>query len=443
MKKLLGFILIIVSITLQSQSSFYSGFKKGFCEGYKDKCGAYSSCPSAPSAPSPTAYQSLDSYTDGYNTGFKKGMNRGQRDCADKGSDGAYANPKGPDSNPQSSTRTSSYNNSNNNTELVTGAVILGGAVIYGIASAIIETRKENKPYRLWQKGMKEEIKYEKFDLSGSPMALVYFSQSISENPKWDGVVYLSRSANYFTTGKYEKALIDINKAHELSSSVLLDLDLFYADIYRLRGQIKFELKDYEGSVQDYKESLKNKANQETQELLNKANLTLSKKNQINITDDFSKQATEKKLEEKLASSENDISSFIPFSKNLSCWKISVTADKKFLILLFHNESYSQLASVYNFGNWEKLKGPFQINKKGAAIYTNNSCDEIYFMSMKKGVILNVNNLTVQNSNLSWTEVSELRSEQQLPTRSNFQKILIDNTLISVEDSYIKITPNQ
>ena len=84
----------------------------------------------------------------------------------------------------------------------------------------------------------------------------------------------------------------------------------------------------------------------------------------------------------------------------------------------------------------------FQINKKGAAIYTNNSCDEIYFMSMKKGVILNVNNLTVQNSNLSWTELSELRPEQSR-IGSNYEEILIDETLISVEDSYIKITPNQ
>lgn len=101
---------------------------------------------------------SSDSYTDGYNTGFKQGMNRGQRDCADKGSDGAYANPNSPVNNSNSGVISSDNNQPIiNNLDLV--VVGVAGGII--LADIIINSIKENKARKLEREALKlEEIEY-------------------------------------------------------------------------------------------------------------------------------------------------------------------------------------------------------------------------------------------------------------------------------------------
>ena len=198
MKKVLGFFLLIVSITLQSQSSFNSGFKKGFCEGYKDKCGAYSSCPNAPNAPSPSGYQSSDSYTDGYNTGFKKGMNKGQRDKSNL-SNGAYANPKGPDSNPIALPNSSSYTNSNNNPIISSEALITFG-LVGGVLLAELLFSKENRTKRQNKK---------------DAATINYLTEAInldSTNPE----LYYYRGLFKIQVGLLADYLLDFQKACEL-----------------------------------------------------------------------------------------------------------------------------------------------------------------------------------------------------------------------------------
>ena len=210
MKKILGFLLLFATITLQSQSSFDSGFKKGFCEGYKDKSGAYSVCPVAPVAPSPSGYQSSDSYTDGYNAGFKKGMNRGQRDCVDKGSNnnesdksslsnGTYANPKGPDYNPIALPNSSSYTNSNNNPIISSEALITFG-LVGGVLLAELLFSKENRTKRQNKK---------------DAATINYLTEAInldSTNPE----LYYYRGLFKIQVGLLADYLLDFQKACEL-----------------------------------------------------------------------------------------------------------------------------------------------------------------------------------------------------------------------------------
>ena len=99
MKEVFFLLVLFATLTLSSQSSFDSGFKKGFCAGYKDgdACGNLALCPLVPLTPLPTVSQSIDSYTDGYNTGFKVGLRKGKSDCNSKTSSnksGSYASPK-------------------------------------------------------------------------------------------------------------------------------------------------------------------------------------------------------------------------------------------------------------------------------------------------------------------------------------------------------------
>ena len=591
MKKLLGLFLLLNSITLQSQSSFDSGFKKGFCEGYKDKCGAYSSCPSAPSAPSPSAYQSSDSYTDGYNTGFKQGMNR---DCRNKGSNGAYANPKyispiDPSTNDAIIKHRESYKKQeqirkNNNTEAIS-------TVATGLITALLTTDfKGNNATKLWQWGSEQsdpeiaigfytesiskyprydgaiyfsrginyietgeyeaalsdlniayelssskfidldifyadicfakgETKFELGDYDGAildyneslkfkplqhfekirnrkakaeiainlglnkalelwnngkkssslDLALYYFSESISMYPKFDGAIYFSRAVTYFEKKLYNKALSDLNIAYKLSSSILKDPDLFYADICFKRGETKFELGDYDGAILDYNESLK--FNPKHQELiLNKTNLILAQKELIYNPNIAKKETKEKQTSEKVVTKEqsiskdnfdnqhievkeksiSDLNEISIFESNAigGFFPIFVTTDKRFLISSFTDEKGEEYINIYNFKNYEKLIGPHKV--EGAlSVYSENNSQKIYIMNEKKGLILNVDNLTFEDCKMSWEAQGELMIAGKKAYMSEMQwdkmepKLIMTDFTITGKGSYIKITPNQ
>ena len=444
MKKILGFFLLIVSITLQSQSSFDSGFKKGFCEGYKDKCGAYSVCPVAPVAPSPSGYQSSDSYTDGYNTGFKKGMNRGQRDCADKGSDGAYANPKGPDSNPQGSTRTSSYTNSNNNTiisseELITLGVV-GGVLL---ADIIISSVKEKKARKL------EEIEYSKNEIKEATKRIEYdpnneinyFNRAIHKEKlgiysfnDYDKACNLGheKSCSNRNIGEFiVKILSDsinegetnaecVDRHSFVISNKFIEIDPNNSYPYWLRAEAK-EKKGYPSFLNDY---------------LKACNLG-------------EKEACKALKKREYIKNHNIIDSVKIFenNENLVCWDIIITPDKKFLIFLCLDLSDNNFfASIYNYGNWTKLKGPFQINKETIQVYTENSSEKIYFVGWKKANVLDVNKLTLQDTELSFKEQGALLKAEGKNFTGRIklykQEISIDDYLIICGNEYFTIWKN-
>ena len=439
MKKILGFLLLFATITLQSQSSFDSGFKKGFCEGYKDKCRV--SCPSAPSAPSPSAYQSYDSYTDGYNTGFKKGMNKGQRDCADgvNGSDGAYANPKGLDSNPQSLTRTSPYSNSNNNPiisseELITfgvaGSVLL---VNYLINSAQQKKAKEledlesrqneiqkatkrieldpNDKYSYYNRGFfKEKIGIRSFDDYEKACELGHKKSCLKCTSNMSEFIegFITDSINKGETASeclLRNLLIITNK--------LIALDPSNSAAFYSRAITK-EQKGYPSFLIDY----------------------------LRACDLGDKEACKALKKREYIKNHNIIDSVKIFesNENLICSGIVITPDKKFLIFVSIDVSDNNLfASIYNYGNWTKLKGPFQINKETLQVITENSSEKIYFVGWKKANVLEVNKLTVQDTELSLKEQGTLMKAEG----KNFTGIRkFDKLEISIDD-YLIICGNE
>lgn len=134
---------------------------------------------------------------------------------------------------------------------------------------------------------------------------------------------------------------------------------------------------------------------------------------------------------------------------DLNCWNITITPAKKFIIFLFLDENSEQYASVYHYKSWKKLLGPFKINKAGAMIYTENFSEKIYFMSMKKGVILNVNTLKLENSEVKFAKLVELEKTagknfngKNNISNSKKPEIRIDNNLIIAGSDYFSIWEN-
>ena len=57
---------------------YLQGWEDGYCEGWKDVRGQFTTCPVTPIAPIPLVGR--DSYVDGYNRGFKQGYVDAEQD---------------------------------------------------------------------------------------------------------------------------------------------------------------------------------------------------------------------------------------------------------------------------------------------------------------------------------------------------------------------------
>ena len=89
----------------------------------------------------------------------------------------------------------------------------------------------------------------DKFELADYEEAIIDYNKALELSPKEICLVYSMRGNAKRNLGDFDGAISDQNKA--------LDLDPLYADGYFNRGIAKFKKGDFDGAIQDYSQVLK------------------------------------------------------------------------------------------------------------------------------------------------------------------------------------------
>ena len=131
------------------------------------------------------------------------------------------------------------------NKELVVGstAVIVGAGLMIALKDKNDLNLKERSYEYFFNRAQ------DKFELADYEEAIIDYNKALELSPKEICLVYSMRGNAKRNLGDFDGAISDQNKA--------LNLDPLYADGYFNRGIAKFQKGDFDGAIQDYSQVLK------------------------------------------------------------------------------------------------------------------------------------------------------------------------------------------